>query len=124
MKLLIVEDNDAFRDFLHLCTAEQAGKEIPDIFEATTLADALRILRDETLDAVLSDGAFPPNWGERMGDPLEWRKSCVTLRVKCSTRDVPFVPLRGDPLAKLSMARSTIERILALASTHEMAGGQ
>ncbi|MGH9446630.1 MAG: response regulator transcription factor [Terriglobia bacterium] len=124
MKLLIVEDNDAFRGFLRVWMAEQAGKEIPDVFEAAALADAIRIVREEAVDAVLSDEAFPLDWGERMGDPLEWRKSWGILRVECSTQEVPLVLLRGDPLAKLSMARSAIERVLALASTHKMVGAQ
>ncbi|MGH7171381.1 MAG: hypothetical protein ACRELG_13985 [Gemmataceae bacterium] len=69
MKLLIVEDNHAFRDFLRLWAAEQAGENIPDVVEAAPLADAIRIVREEAVDAVLSGEAFPPDWGDRMGDP-------------------------------------------------------
>ncbi|MGH7173825.1 MAG: response regulator transcription factor [Gemmataceae bacterium] len=121
MKLLIVEDNKAFRGFLRLGMAEQAGENIPDVFEAATLVDAIRIVREEAVDAVLSDGAFPPDWGDHMGDPARWRDSCATLRKECSTHDVPFVLLRGNPLGRLSMARSAIEQVLALPSTHQMA---
>ncbi|MGH7248974.1 MAG: hypothetical protein ACREH9_12805, partial [Pseudomonadota bacterium] len=74
MQLLIVEEGDAFRGFLRLWTAEQAGKNIPDIFEAATLGDALRILRDEALDAVLCDEGFPPDSGDRIGGPSDSRE--------------------------------------------------
>ncbi|MGH7079114.1 MAG: hypothetical protein ACREFU_13585 [Acetobacteraceae bacterium] len=116
MQLLIVEEGDAFRGFLLLWTAEQAGKNIPDIFEAATLGDALRILRDKEIDAVLCDEDFPPDWGDRIGGPPEWRESSVTLRKECLSRIIPFVLLRGNALAKLLMARSAIDQVLALAS--------
>ncbi|MGH9453129.1 MAG: hypothetical protein ACRD2O_04075 [Terriglobia bacterium] len=120
MKLLIVEEDGAFRDFLRLRAAEQAGENIPDIFEAATLGDALRILRDEAIDAVICDEAFPPGLGDRMGDPSGWRANSVTLREECLTRKVGFVLLRGDDQRKLLMARGAIDHVLALASTRPM----
>lgn len=62
MKLLIVEVNKAFRDFLRLWFAEQASGYIPDVWEAATLLDALRILGKESIDAVLCGGKFPLAW--------------------------------------------------------------
>jgi CheY-like chemotaxis protein len=60
MRLLIVEDDAAFRNFLRVQIAEEAPKGVPDIFEAATLTDALEIVHEEQIDAVLSDGSFPP----------------------------------------------------------------
>jgi hypothetical protein len=73
MNLLIVEANKTFRDFLRLWVAEQAAEDIPDVFEAGTLVDALRMVSENRADAVVCGEAFPPDWGDRMGDPLEWR---------------------------------------------------
>lgn len=95
MKLLVVEDNAAFRDFLRIQIAEES--RVPDIFEAATLADALEILRDEAIDAVLSDGSFPPAWGDGMGPCWDWWKSSGELRKRCLAQSVPFVLLSGDP---------------------------
>ena len=118
MKLLIVEVNKAFRDFLRLWFAEQASGYIPDVWEAATLLDALRILGKEPIDAVLCGGKFPLGWGDGMGDPLDWKKSPVTLRRECATREVPFVLLCGNPFRKLLMARSAIEKVLSLTAAH------
>jgi CheY-like chemotaxis protein len=121
MKLLIVEDHSAFRDFLRLWVAEQVRGHVPDVFEAATLSDALRVLREEAIDAVLSDDAFPPHWGAGMGNPSEWGKSSATLRDECLTRAVPFVLLPRHPLGKLLLVRGAIEQVLRFASAHEFA---
>lgn len=78
--------------------AEESPKGIPDIFEAAPLTDALEILRDEAIDAVLSDGSFPPAWADGMGPCRDWWKSSRELRKHCFVRGVPFVLLSGDPV--------------------------
>lgn len=118
MKLLIVEEDHALRDFLRLRAAEQAGEDLPDVFEAATLSDALSILGEETIDVVICDEAFPRGWGEDMGNPSEWRANSVTLGEECLARKVVFVLLRGDDLHKLAIAILAIDHLLAQASTH------
>ncbi|MDE3178642.1 MAG: hypothetical protein KGM47_03195 [Acidobacteriota bacterium] len=131
MRLLVVEDDAAFRNFLRVQIAEEAPKGVPHIIEAATLTDALEIVHEEQIDAVLSDGSFPPAWGEGMGPCREWWKSSVELRKHCLTHSVPLVLLSGD-LALVESARvqgspafnkpyefrSAIQKVLALASAH------
>lgn len=76
MNLLIVEDEQFFRDYLRLLVAEAAQKDAPSIFEAATLHDVLAILSKERVDAVLSDGVFP-----RIGARV-WKTSVSGLEVQ------------------------------------------
>lgn len=137
MNLLIVEDEQFFRDYLRLRVATTAQKEAPNIFEAATLHDALAILSRERIDAVLSDGAFSPDWGEGMEDICEWARSSERLHQACKAHRVPCVLLTGDPVilesargcgqaaySKPYETRAAIERLVALASAHLLTGAR
>lgn len=135
MNILIVEDDQCFRDDVRLQCCAMSKSEAANVFEAATLSDALRILRDQQIDAVLSDGAFPPDWGTGMGNPTQWVESWRALYERCKQQEVPFVLLSGGPsivdagkalgVAAFSKAYETsaaIECILSLASGRIVAG--
>jgi hypothetical protein len=119
MKLLIVEDCDAFRTSIRLWIAEQAHDAVPNVLEAATLQDALSVVRNQCVDGVLSDDAFPPDWGDGMGDPLKWHESSTILKGECAARGVPFALLASNAFTKLLTARSAIERALSMGAVHE-----
>lgn len=131
MNLLIVEDDQLLRNYLRLQAAETAWRDGADLFEAATLDDALAIVRCERIDAVLSDGPFPPGWGEGMNDLSRWAECWRTLHRECKRLGVPFVLLSGDPaivetarsldvsaFSKPCGTRVAIEQVLVLAAAH------
>jgi len=63
MKVLIVEDNAADRDLIKLLL-EAKFQHVTTFKEASTLTDAVRILRRETIDCVLLDLSLPDSVGK------------------------------------------------------------
>lgn len=135
MNILIVEDDQRFRDDLRLQCCAMSKSEAANVFEAATLSDALRILRDQQIDAVLSDGAFPPDWGTGMGNPAQWVESWRALYEQCKQQGVPFVLLSGGPstidtgkalgeaaFSKPCETHAAIECVLSLAPGRIVAG--
>lgn len=119
------------RDYLRVQVAEATRPESAGIFEAATLADALAIVRSGRIDAVLSDGALPPCWGEGMNDLSRWAEGWRMLHRDDRRLGVPFVLLSGNQaivetarsldvaaLSKLCETRAAVDRVLTLAAAH------
>lgn len=130
MNVLIAEDDQLLRDYLRVQGAEATRPESAGIFEAATLADALAIVRSGRIDAVLSDGVFPPCWGEGMNDLSRWAEGWRMLHREYRRLGVPFVLLSGDQaivetarsldvaaLSKPCEARAAVDRVLTLAAS-------
>jgi two-component system chemotaxis response regulator CheY len=58
LKILIVDDSSVMRKIVERCL-RQAGLELEGVLEASNGAEALGVLRDQTVDLILSDINMP-----------------------------------------------------------------